>query len=245
MNWVWGQRLACSPKLVLMALADAADDTGYCWPKIKTVARKCCVSERTVQRVMKNLIAAGLLESSYRYSEEGRQLSNGYRLMLDNQGPDKLSPAPRGIDAGVTPQAPPGVTKTRRGRGDRAMSYQQPPQEPKNQTLSGFQAIAPPHSLRFPFGLGDLEQRRCAALVAELDEAQAQGLLDGLARTMVRGMIRTTPEQWLWGAVQARLNGRRAHGKTLVLSEHAYRDELMRKGLSAEDAADIAAKTCR
>jgi hypothetical protein len=33
-----------------MSLADAADDEGVCWPSIPTLARKCCISTRTVQR---------------------------------------------------------------------------------------------------------------------------------------------------------------------------------------------------
>ncbi|MEL7820991.1 helix-turn-helix domain-containing protein, partial [Pseudomonas aeruginosa] len=38
MNWAWEQPLSPVPKLVLMALADNADDHGYCWPKMKTIA---------------------------------------------------------------------------------------------------------------------------------------------------------------------------------------------------------------
>lgn len=237
MNWAWEQELSCSPKLILMALADAADDTGYCWPKIKTVAKKCNVSERTVQRVMKDLMAGGLLELTYRYSREGRQISNNYRLLLGDQGPDKLSPTPKSIDAGVKPVSPPGVTKLCRGRGDKAMSCQQPPIEPKYESSSD--------SLQFPCGLGELEKGRCAALVAELDEAQAQALLDGLGRAMARGMIRTSPEQWLGGAVRAQFNGWRVQRKSVVQDEKAYQEALILKGLSADIAAVIAAKTVR
>ena len=38
MNWAWRQKLKPVPKLVLMALADAADDNGICWPSVATVA---------------------------------------------------------------------------------------------------------------------------------------------------------------------------------------------------------------
>lgn len=61
MHWAWEQRLPPSLKLVLMALADAADDAGQCWPSLRTLAAKCCVSERTVQRVMKDFERMGLL----------------------------------------------------------------------------------------------------------------------------------------------------------------------------------------
>lgn len=237
MNWAWEQELSCSPKLILMALADAADDTGYCWPKIKTVAKKCNVSERTVQRVMKDLMAGGLLELTYRYSSDGRQISNNYRLLLGDQSPDKLSPTPKCNHAGVTPMSPSGVTKLCRGQGDKAMSYQQPPIDPKYESSS--------ESLQFPCGLGELERGRCAALVSELNEVQAQALLDGLERAMARGMIRTTPEQWLGGAVRAQFNGGRVQRKPAVQNEEAYREALILKGLSADIAAVVAAKTVR
>lgn len=44
-----------------MALADAANDVDECWSGIPFVARKCCVSERTVQRVLQDFDAAKLL----------------------------------------------------------------------------------------------------------------------------------------------------------------------------------------
>ncbi len=52
MNWAWTQQLAPTAKLVLMSLADAADDQGICWPSVPTVASKCCVSTRTVRRII-------------------------------------------------------------------------------------------------------------------------------------------------------------------------------------------------
>ncbi|MGB5255148.1 MAG: helix-turn-helix domain-containing protein, partial [Sedimenticolaceae bacterium] len=47
MNWAWRQALTPTLKLVLMALADAADDQGVCWPSVSTLAKKCSVSTRT------------------------------------------------------------------------------------------------------------------------------------------------------------------------------------------------------
>lgn len=36
-------------KLILLALADNANDEGICWPSIPTIARRCSCSDRTVQ----------------------------------------------------------------------------------------------------------------------------------------------------------------------------------------------------
>jgi hypothetical protein len=82
MNWAWRQQLPSTPKLVLMALADAADDEGICWPSVATIAVKACVSTRTVQRVIQTLIKRQMLSVEQRYRSNGSCSSNGYRLSL-------------------------------------------------------------------------------------------------------------------------------------------------------------------
>ena len=59
MSAVWDLQLGDSDKIVLLALADNANDEGSCWPSIATIARKCSKDERTVQRVISRLIDAG------------------------------------------------------------------------------------------------------------------------------------------------------------------------------------------
>ena len=97
MNWAWQQALTPKFKLVLMALADSADDQGVCWPSVSTLAKKCTVSTRTVQRSLRGLIDRGLLIAETRQRPDGSSTSNRYRLLI--AGGDNLSP-PR--DAGVT-----------------------------------------------------------------------------------------------------------------------------------------------
>ena len=105
MNWAWRQALPPTPKLVLLALADAADDAGVCWPSVSTVAAKAGCSPCTVRRVMKHLVAQALLVAEPRYRADGACSSNRYRLLLD--GGDRLSPAPGATD----------TTRGRRGQG--------------------------------------------------------------------------------------------------------------------------------
>ena len=116
MNWAWQQALKPVPKLVLMALADAADDQGICWPSVATLAGKVGVSTRTVRRVMQELISGKLLAAEQRYRSDGSCSSNRYRLQL--VGGDKLSSAPDASDTtpGHTCQGP--LTP---------VSYQEPP----------------------------------------------------------------------------------------------------------------------
>jgi len=89
MNWAWQQKPSPTLKLVLMALSDAANDYGICWPSVSTVATKCCVSGRTVRRVMQKLVEGGLLLSEQRYRKDGSCSSNRYRLQLE--GGDNLT----------------------------------------------------------------------------------------------------------------------------------------------------------
>lgn len=61
MTAVWGIDLADSEKLVLLALADCANDEGHCWPSMASLAKKCSKSDRTVQKAIQALVSAGHL----------------------------------------------------------------------------------------------------------------------------------------------------------------------------------------
>lgn len=61
MSLVWQIDLADSEKIVLLALADSANDEGVCWPSMATLARKCSKSDRTVQASIKKLVDGGHL----------------------------------------------------------------------------------------------------------------------------------------------------------------------------------------
>ena len=62
MSYVWDiPSFKGSDKLVMLCLADHADDRGLCWPSIDTIARKSGVSSTTVKSTLKKLEAAGWL----------------------------------------------------------------------------------------------------------------------------------------------------------------------------------------
>lgn len=61
MSLVWSIDLQASQKIVLLALADCANDEGMAWPSIATIARKASKSERTVQGMVAELEKAGHL----------------------------------------------------------------------------------------------------------------------------------------------------------------------------------------
>ena len=60
LNLAWQvEGLTASEKLVLVALADRADDAGSCWPSLADIARRCCISGRFVRVALRSIEAAG------------------------------------------------------------------------------------------------------------------------------------------------------------------------------------------
>lgn len=99
MTWAFSQPLAGNEKVVLLALADAADDIGICWPSVPNIAAKAYVSERTVQRVMRDLIDGGYVSTVARSHENGRSAANKYLLQMsegDNLTPYEMADAGEG-----------------------------------------------------------------------------------------------------------------------------------------------------
>ena len=66
MSAVWDANIPPSEKLVLLALADCANDEGHCWPSAATLARKSGQGERTVRRAIQSLVAKGHLTQNPR-----------------------------------------------------------------------------------------------------------------------------------------------------------------------------------
>ncbi|EEZ7903034.1 winged helix-turn-helix transcriptional regulator, partial [Escherichia coli] len=70
-------------KLVLIKLADNANDNGECWPSYQHVADQCEVSRSTVKSHIRALEEMGLLKRECRRKGELNQ-SNVFYLTLDN-----------------------------------------------------------------------------------------------------------------------------------------------------------------
>jgi hypothetical protein len=61
MTAVWALDLPDSDKIVLLALADCANDEGHCWPGMRSLIAKCSKSDRTIQASIKRLVDEGHL----------------------------------------------------------------------------------------------------------------------------------------------------------------------------------------
>ena len=85
--WAWGKQLPPLPKLVLLAIADHADDNGYAWPGVSGVAQKCGVSKRTVQRYVNTLVQRDIISVETRQRPDGSNTSNAYQLNIHDCHP--------------------------------------------------------------------------------------------------------------------------------------------------------------
>ncbi|WP_083195216.1 helix-turn-helix domain-containing protein [Pararhodobacter sp. CCB-MM2] len=66
-----------SELLVLLALADFADDDGFCWPSMASIATKARIEERSARRVIRRLEDAGWLSVKV---GNGRRGCSEYRV---------------------------------------------------------------------------------------------------------------------------------------------------------------------
>jgi hypothetical protein len=97
---------ATTLKLVLLALADHADDTGKCWPGLSRVAAKTGLDRSSVIRAVKVLEAAVVLSVERRLDDAGDAETNLYRLAVPG-GCRGQPPAPRGSAGGGGQRQPP------------------------------------------------------------------------------------------------------------------------------------------
>lgn len=57
--WSRSEPRESADRLMLLALADNANDQGVCWPSIPTLARKCAVTRRNAAATVRRLEATG------------------------------------------------------------------------------------------------------------------------------------------------------------------------------------------
>ena len=190
MAWAWSTRLPPMPKLVLMALADDADDNGFCFPSQRRLAWKCTISERTARRMVSLLASKSYVTIEPRFSKDRSRTSNAYRLAVGNP-PDKLSGGPRTRVTGGPGHGCPGAPDTGVRITTTYPSFNPKPQ-PQVETPSRPER-RPDHEgsrsrcrgdLWFPEGLTPAQRRDIGDRLTLVDRATAQQLLDELAGRM-------------------------------------------------------------
>jgi hypothetical protein len=92
-QWVWDHSVSRgSRRLVLLAMADWADNANQCYPSIRTLALKSTVSEMTAHRAIKELVGLGEIRREKRFVE--RRMENDCNLFtfVHLALPEKVSP---------------------------------------------------------------------------------------------------------------------------------------------------------
>lgn len=79
---VYSLELTQRATLVAFYLINRADSEGTCFPGVKTIAKECNISTRTVQRALNDLEEAGFLVRESRFHLQGGQRSNLYYLQI-------------------------------------------------------------------------------------------------------------------------------------------------------------------
>jgi hypothetical protein len=137
MSQVWDAQLPTAEKMILLVIADHADDDGRnAWPSIATIARKASMSDRQAQRYVKSLCDRGLVRCEAQ--------AGGTRDMRDDRRPNRYTINVRALVNGVTPvtsREPNGVT-LRASRGDTQGQNGVTPMSPKP---SGEPSTEPPY----------------------------------------------------------------------------------------------------
>lgn len=98
-TWAWSlEEVMGSEVLVLLALADQANDEGLCWPSQEKLAPKARQSVSTLRRSLRSLEKMGLLTTITRSSTRGRR-SNLYLLHIGAK-PDLSMKSAKAVNLG-------------------------------------------------------------------------------------------------------------------------------------------------
>jgi len=71
-RWAFAQDLPGMEKLVLLALANRADDRGDCWPSMSTIAKDAGICRATVIRMVGKIERRGLISLVRRTTAHGK-----------------------------------------------------------------------------------------------------------------------------------------------------------------------------
>ncbi len=97
MNSAWQFDRGGSEKLVLLAMANWADDDGNCYPSIAAIAHRACLSEVQARRVVHGLISDGYITVTGNHNGGRNSESRKYRINVS-----KLQTTPLADDTRTT-----------------------------------------------------------------------------------------------------------------------------------------------
>ena len=113
-------------KLVLLKLADNANDQGECWPSVPYIAEQCEISPRSVQNHIDALAEAGFLWIESRKTAKGLNQSNIYHLTLnranESGGANAAPVEEKPVQSGASPAGVSGANAAPYGAGAAGVS---------------------------------------------------------------------------------------------------------------------------
>jgi hypothetical protein len=202
MALVWELPLPPTQKFVLMAIADEANDDGYCFPSQGRLAEKCSINERSVRRMIGVSVAEGYVVVKHRFNKRGGRTSNGYQLTLKT--PRTNCPGGPGADAqgdrtpvsggrGRVRPGPPDMD-VRLPTTDPLLDPTPPPPPDRNASARTADRLVSElpggcGELSFPEAVSTAQRRTLGGHLYQLKFDDAQAIVDELAGRMVREKV--------------------------------------------------------
>lgn len=165
LSWVWEHSQMNGPRLlVLLAIADSANNDGWCWLGMDSIAHKARLDTRNTQRYVRDVATAGEIIIYDRKAEDAaanRDYSNLYKVIVPGTNPQPPADL-RGKISRRKPSAPAkSTTPTRQNQQGEGGNFTGG--EGGNFT-GGRVVILPPDPLLDPSGIDPLSNAAGAAL---------------------------------------------------------------------------------
>jgi hypothetical protein len=128
-------------RLVMLALADYANDEGECWPSIAGICRKSALKNRGVQGILRRLEAAGWIEI---VRGGGRKNCNLYRLKT----PHAMHPAQEAPPQDVAKNLHPVAYASARHAPEPSKPLKEPSEDASDPVFASLAAVAAPDAVR-------------------------------------------------------------------------------------------------
>lgn len=178
-NWVWARSESRNgARLVMLALADRADDSGFAWPSVDDLAERTRLTPRAVRKCVGELVALGELEVE---NGGGRHRSNRYRIIPKPGTLDRVTDGKPGtLDRVSGPETLNSATETlnfetetlNSATRNPVQSSPEPPVEPSREPSENHHSNRGAAGDRLP-ALGGVEEDRYPRQIVSLQDAMS------------------------------------------------------------------------
>ncbi|MGY2048883.1 helix-turn-helix domain-containing protein [Methylobacterium sp. JK268] len=239
LNWALNVQVgSASQKLVLLLLANFADEQGRSWPSQKVIAEKACLSVRSVVTALAELETAGFIRREARWRPGGSRGTDIIHLAIDGPNAQIFHPSSKGENSARMGKHAKSDDQTRKngaskGANASPLATLEPSSEP-SETPSEATASGKPDVPDLPAPLS-LKDRLWAEAKPGL---MGLGVTEREAGSIIGGALKFCgdPGRVLWAcgeAIRARTGDPRPYVMRLLSSDPAARAPPSAKPLSA------------